>query len=325
MAEPGHPLRTIVIRARYTHRSREWLIPVHALGRLGNPESIRDSQGGMTLEEIEGKPVRAHVETAPALHEGHHRGDGQRALAHGRQRLPDRDIFPESGGPAAELLGLVRVGDAPDLFLGVAVRFGGLVLAPLARGVSLRAEAPGVRFADELATLVLEGRAVDLLDGALGEGRGLLDEIFEHTLADHAIAFLDGPAPSEIRSAIHGVNARQPSDIAGDDAVHGEEEGRWRHASLGPEGAPVPYSLGPVANGVPGRDLDIRLGPRHGLADPRAERLESLGRDGRESGRGHAAIVVGAWAAVKEALDRLGLLTVDTTFATGAAQSPRGA
>jgi len=35
--------------------------------------------------------------------------------------------------------------------------------------------------------------------------------------------------------------------------------------------------------------------------------------------------VVGPWAAVKEALDRLGLLTVDTTFATGAAQSPRGA
>src|SRR5207247_3964601 len=204
-----------------------------------------------------------------------------------------------------------------------AVRFGGLVLAPLARGVSLRAEAPGVRFADELATLVLEGRAVDLLDGALGEGRGLLDEIFEHTLADHAIAFLDGPAPSEIRSAIHGVNARQPSDIAGDDAVHGEEEGRWRHASLAPEGAPVPYSLGPVANGVPGRDLDIRLGPRHGLANPRAERLESLGRDGRESGRGHAAIVVGAWAAVKEASARAAPRGHDVCYRRGSV-SPGG-
>ena len=46
-------------------------------------------------------------------------------------------------------------------------------------------------------------------------------------------------------------------------------------------------------------DVDERR--EHGMPrpDPRAERLESLGRDGRESGHRHAAIVVGARAGVK--------------------------
>src|SRR6266850_7335257 len=110
----------------------------------------------MALEHLEGVAVGAHIEAAPALHERDDRRDRERALRHDWQRLADRHLVPVARRAPADVLVPVRRGDRLELALGVSRRLGRAVLAALARGVALGAEAPGVGLAHELPGLVVK-------------------------------------------------------------------------------------------------------------------------------------------------------------------------
>src|SRR5688572_9194187 len=125
----------------------------------------------MAREEIEGEAVRAHVEAAPALHEGDDRGHRERALDDLGEAIPDGDVLPVARRGAADLLCLVSPADTLDRLRAVAVRLQRRILLALARGIALRAEAPRVRLAHHAPRVVHERRAVCLLDGPLGEAR----------------------------------------------------------------------------------------------------------------------------------------------------------
>jgi hypothetical protein len=46
------------------------------------------------------------------------------------------------------------------------------------------------------------------------------------------------------------VDARQPADVAGDDAVHREQDGRRRQPLGGPERVAIADAVRPVADGI---------------------------------------------------------------------------
>src|SRR5262245_24160233 len=295
VAEPCHALRAVVISSRDADRPREGLVPVHALRRLGHAEGVGNAERRVPLEEVESQAVSAHVEAAPALHEGNHRGDCEWALADGGQRLAHLHVLPEPRLGPANILLAIGAADLLDLGVGIAMCLGGLVFPPLARRIPLGAKAPRVGFTHELAALIRERRAIDLLDGAAGERRGLFREVLEHALPDDAVPLADGAVPTKVRASIHGMNAGEPAHVAGDDAIHGEEDGGRRQPCLRPMRIPVADAVRPVADGVRGGDFDVRLRPPNGLADPRAEGGEGLGRDRGESARrGHGANCVHA-------------------------------
>src|SRR5262249_37913179 len=105
-----------------------------------------------------------HVETPPPLHE---RDDGchrQRPLHELIYGVADRDVTPVPRLPPARRFPAVGRRDRVDVTLGVARRLGRVVLAALAGGVALGAEAPGVGLAPGVLVLVPERRRVGLLD-----------------------------------------------------------------------------------------------------------------------------------------------------------------
>src|SRR5437879_13340780 len=115
--------------------------------------------------------MSAYVESAPALNEADDGGHGQRALHDGGQRVSDLNVAGPPWRRATDLLDAVGPRDLLDLSGRVARRLGRAVLGPLARGVALRAEAPGVGHAHDLVALVRRRRPADQLDRQLRETR----------------------------------------------------------------------------------------------------------------------------------------------------------
>jgi hypothetical protein len=81
------------------------------------------------------------------------------------------------------------------------------------------------------------------------------------------------------------VDAGQAADVARHHAVQREQDGGRRDAGRRPVRVAVADAVRPVANGVARGDLDVRLGPPDGLAQPRLQGGERLGRDGRKPRR----------------------------------------
>ena len=172
--------------------------------------------------------VGADVEAAPALRVGDEAGHGHRTFRHGGQRLADPHIFPVARLRAARAFGFVDVPHALEFGVRVAARRLVLQVAVLGaflpRGVAVGAEAPGIGFRDEVAALAEEAHMVDLLDGAAGEVRAVLDQILQPGFRGDGLVPAHPAMPRPIRAGPHGVHAGDAADIAGDDAAGGEEE-----------------------------------------------------------------------------------------------------
>src|SRR5262249_38749876 len=114
--------------------------------------------------------------------------------------------------------------------LGVAARGlrldGGIFGALLAGGIAVGAKAPALGVGDEVAVRAVEVDVVDLPDGATGKAGVVLDEVGEPSLGPDLLVALYPAMPPPIGAGPHGVHARQPADIAGDDAARREQEAR---------------------------------------------------------------------------------------------------
>src|SRR5262249_5639414 len=168
-------------------------------------------------------------------------------------------VIPVPRRLAPDLLVRVASTDPLDVFGAVLRACRRLVLPPLPRRVALGPEAPGIRLADHGAILVLERRAVCLLDGAAGGSGRLLDPGQQHAVSDNAIPFTDRQTPSKIRSSVHRVDAGEASDVARHDPIHREENRRRRNAMIPPEGIAIADAVSPVADGVARRGFDVWL------------------------------------------------------------------
>src|SRR2546429_3427131 len=184
---------------------------------------------------------------------------------------------------AADLLRGVGSADPLDLVRRVAIRLDLSILLQLARRVALGPETPRLRLADDRPGVVRERRAIGLLDRPVCERRGLLLEVEQDALARDTVALADLSPPAKIRARVHRVNAREPGDVARDDPVHREEDRRRRDSCRGPERVAVADPMGPMADRVARRDLDVGLGASDLLADQRPERGERLDGDRREA------------------------------------------
>src|SRR5439155_5805898 len=127
------------------------------------------------------------------------------------------------------------------------------VLPPFAGGVALGPEAPRVGLAHDGAVVTGERRPVGLLDRAASERRRFLFEVEQYALAHDPLPLADAEAPAEVRPAVHRMDARQAPDVAGDDAIHGEEDRRRRDPRVGPEQIAIADAVRPVTDGVAGR------------------------------------------------------------------------
>ena len=104
-----------------------------------------------------------------------------------------------------------------------------IVFAALfARLVAIRAEAPTVGGRHHLAALVVEVHMIDLLDRAAGEPGLMFDQILEPGLGADRVVALHRLMPGPIGARPHRVNARQATDIAGNDPAGREQEARQR-------------------------------------------------------------------------------------------------
>ena len=82
--------------ARLTDIERELLIPMDALGAIGNVEAVGNPQARMRLLHLPRQLVGADVKAAPALGVTDEAGHGHRTLDHARQDLAFRNVFPSS-------------------------------------------------------------------------------------------------------------------------------------------------------------------------------------------------------------------------------------
>src|SRR5882672_8597137 len=105
VGQPGAALRAVVVGAGRTHLVGELLLPVHALGTVGDAEAILDADAGMRIDELPGQLVGADVQAAPALRIGNEAGYGHRPLEHHWQRLAFRDILPVTRRGAPDFFG----------------------------------------------------------------------------------------------------------------------------------------------------------------------------------------------------------------------------
>src|SRR5262249_25480110 len=148
---------------------------------------------------------------------------------------------------------------------------------------------------DEVAILVAEVDAVDLLDRAPGEPAAVLDELLELRGHLEAGAPPDQPVPLPVRAREHRVDARQTTDVAAHNPVGRIEERRrseqvpvWSLPGvllIAPQRVGVADAVRPVADRVLRRLFDMRLRQMDVLADARTKRLElRLGDAGRRSG-----------------------------------------
>src|SRR5262249_46238165 len=183
MREPRAPFRAVVVRAGRPDQHRELRLPVHALGTVRNAETVLDAEARMARDLLPREPVRADVESAPALRERDEAGDRHRALGHRGQAFAVHDVVPVAWCGAADLFAGVETVDLVELVVGIALRRprldGRVLAATLPRVIAVGAEAPAVGARDELAVLIVEVDVIDLLDRPPGEGRLVLHQILE--------------------------------------------------------------------------------------------------------------------------------------------------
>src|SRR5215467_14011650 len=115
-----------------------------------------------------------------------------------------------------------------EFFLSVYLRrltFDLLILGTgFACQVAICAKTPGVRTGELAIRLVVEVDVIDLLNGAAGEARVMLDEIFEIGAGSNLGVAMDGPVPGKVTAGEHGVHAGESAHIATDNAATGKEE-----------------------------------------------------------------------------------------------------
>jgi len=85
----SHEARSVpvVVGAGRADLVGELLLPVHALGTVGDAEAVLDAETWMRVRELPGELVGPDIEAAPALGVGDEAGHRHRALEHGRQRF----------------------------------------------------------------------------------------------------------------------------------------------------------------------------------------------------------------------------------------------
>src|SRR3989441_138453 len=90
--------------------------------------------------------------------------------------------------------------------------------------VAIRAKTPGINTGELVIRLVVEVDVIDLLDGAAGEARVMLDEIFEIGAGGNLSVAMDGLVPGEVTASEHGVHTGESTHIATHNAATGKEE-----------------------------------------------------------------------------------------------------
>ena len=202
------------------------------LRAVRDPEAVRDAETRVPRNLPPCEPVRADIEPAPALGVADEAGHRHRALEHWRQGIADvhfreppglRAPRPLLGVPAEDLVELLR-GVVPLPALPNPVVLGPL----LAGGVTLGAETPAIRSAEEVPLPVVEVNVVDLLHRTPREAGLVEDEVLQPRLGMDLRVPGHRPMPPPIRPCPHRVNAREPPDVSGDDAAAREEERRGR-------------------------------------------------------------------------------------------------
>src|SRR5262249_4105931 len=126
-----------------------------------------------------GELVGADIQTAPSLRERDEAGNRHRAFDHCRQLFADRNVLGISRIWASNFLRFVQREDS----LQVVARVGGLrfalylvvFCASLTRSIALRPETPAIALGHQLALLVVEFTAIDLLYGSPREAGLMLD------------------------------------------------------------------------------------------------------------------------------------------------------
>src|SRR5262245_41773463 len=135
---------------------------------------------------------------------------------------------------------------------------------------------------------------IDLLEGAAGEARLMLDQVLEVGLRGYLGSAPDGLMPMQIRTGPHGVDSRETSDVAGKDATEGEDEAGRRNQrpvrtcfgifGITPQRVVVADAVCVVTDVVPRRLITPRLdGVGDRDTDGPPKQLHTLVGDGGES------------------------------------------
>ena len=211
VGQPRAALRAVIVGAGRADFEGELLFPVHALGAVRNAEAIRDAEAGMGVDQLPGELVGADVEAAPALGVADEAGHRHRALEHRRQRLAFGHVLPVARRGAADLLvaiELVGVGELLRRCSAAAARaFTSLYLVPCSRAWSRSVRKHQLSaLGDQVAVLVEEVDMVDLLDGAAGEARLVLDDVLQPGLGRDRVVAVDRLVP---------VSSRRPTTWRG--------------------------------------------------------------------------------------------------------------
>src|SRR5262249_7573889 len=170
----------------------------------------------------------ADIEATPALGIGDEARDSHWPFHQRRQWRADGDILPVTRLFATDRLVFVQGVNAGKLFLGIDLGRHVLHLLVLGAGfageVAIGAKAPGVGAGKLAARFVVEVDMIDLLDGAAGKARVMLDEVFEIRTGRNLGITMNGLIPGEVTAGKHRVYAWEPADIATDDTATGKEK-----------------------------------------------------------------------------------------------------
>src|SRR6516225_47098 len=109
MGQPGVSLRTVVIGARRAHLQGEVLLPVNALGYVGNTETVGDADARMRVDQLPCELIGADVQAPPPLRIGDKAGDRHRALEHHRKLFAFVDVLPIAWRRAADRLVAIKL------------------------------------------------------------------------------------------------------------------------------------------------------------------------------------------------------------------------
>src|SRR5580692_2853251 len=218
MGHPGAALRTVVVSGGRANESCEIVLPMDALGNVGDAEFISDAEAGVLLHLLPGEFVGANIKTAPALREGDESGDCHGAFDHSLELVADLDVFDITRSCTPDFFTFVESKDFCEVLAGILNQWPLLGLsvlgAALARGIALGAETPAIALGNQFAALIEEFTMVNLLDRATSEARVVLDQILEPDFGGKFVSQKHRAVPDNVDTGKHRMDASEPAYIA---------------------------------------------------------------------------------------------------------------
>ncbi len=283
VVQPALAQHAVVVGARVADRLRPRVVPVDALGDVGDAVLVLDVERRDALPVLPAaatglQPV-GHEAVAAGVKDDHVRR-GQRTLGLGSHGLADLDVLPPEPGPPLAGLGGVGLVEGGELRV-VPARHGDLrVLALVPRLLPLGVDHERAVDADDLRTLVDLDVAQDPDDRAAGELRLLglhrlqAGEAVEGVTRSHRPVPGPGTAGDEGVDAPVGAALGQGVPVAQQRRVEDRSHDRWRDLPAPParltvtrvaeQRIVVAIAVGEVADGLRGRGGQVLLLPaRH--------------------------------------------------------------